>query len=114
MLDVKVLDNKLGRIFRSAAAIFIGMLGLGFPALAQAGPSLVTVFPLGGQRGQTLEVGVRGTGLTGAYAVWLGAGTRLDNRLPSAQANVKPARTLPVSRHTSSRLQTTLVQQCGC
>jgi hypothetical protein len=89
MLDVKVLDKMLRRIPRSAAAIFIGLLGLGFPALAQAGPSLITVFPLGGQRGQTLEVDARGTGLTGTYAVWLGPGTRLDNHLPNAQGNVK-------------------------
>jgi hypothetical protein len=47
-------------------------------AWAQPAPKLVSVFPLGGQRGTTVQIELRGTGLTGANAVWLGAGSRLD------------------------------------
>src|SRR5262249_1906393 len=51
---------------------------LGPPGLrAQAPPKVVSVFPLGGQRGTVAEVEVRGVGLEGAYAVWLGPGSRL-------------------------------------
>jgi hypothetical protein len=45
---------------------------------AQAPPKVVSLFPLGGQRATVAEVEVRGGGLEGAYAVWLGPGSRLD------------------------------------
>jgi hypothetical protein len=45
---------------------------------AQAAPKIVSVFPLGGQRGTTVEVEIQGTGLEGSYAVWLGPGTQLE------------------------------------
>ncbi|HJZ53516.1 MAG TPA: hypothetical protein VKE74_01075, partial [Gemmataceae bacterium] len=36
------------------------------------------MFPLGAQRGTTVDVEIRGSSLDGSYAAWLGAGTRLD------------------------------------
>ena len=45
---------------------------------AHAAAKVVSLFPLGGQRGTALEVEIRGAGLDGAYAVWLGPGSRLD------------------------------------
>jgi hypothetical protein len=48
-------------------------------ARAQGPPKVVSLFPLGGQRGTSVEAEVRGTGLEGAYAVWLGPGSRLDS-----------------------------------
>jgi hypothetical protein len=58
---------------------------------AQAPPKLVSVFPLGGPRGTALEVEVRGAGLEGSYAVWLGPGSKLESlKSPSAsQANIQ-------------------------
>src|SRR4051812_36850681 len=44
---------------------------------AQAPPKVASVSPLGGQRGTLSEVELRGAGLEGAYAVWLGPGSRL-------------------------------------
>jgi hypothetical protein len=47
-------------------------------------PKLVSIFPMGVQQGKTMEVEVRGTGLTGTIAVWLGAGSRQgDPKSPS-------------------------------
>ena len=40
---------------------------------------LVSVFPLGGQRGTALEVEFRGTGLEGTNAVWLGPGSQPES-----------------------------------
>jgi hypothetical protein len=51
---------------------------------AQGAPKLVSLSPLGGQRGTAVEVEVRGSGLAGAYAVWLGAGTTAE--APKADA----------------------------
>jgi hypothetical protein len=44
---------------------------------AAAAPQLLSVYPMGGQRGTVLEVEARGSGLAGAYAVWLGAGSEV-------------------------------------
>jgi hypothetical protein len=70
-------------IRRSPVAFLIPLLSLGLPLpLAQAAipPKLVSLFPLGGQQGKTVEVEVRGSGLNGTHAVWLGAGSRLEER----------------------------------
>jgi hypothetical protein len=66
-------------ILRRLVAFLVPLVLLGPTGLrAQAPPKVVSVFPLGGQRGTVAEVEVRGTGLEGTYAVWLGPGTRLD------------------------------------
>src|SRR5262249_38166549 len=58
---------------------------------AQAAPKLDSVFPLGGQRGTTLDVEVRGTGLEGTHTVWLGPGSKLDSlKSPSASRATLP------------------------
>src|SRR5205085_11275216 len=51
---------------------------------AHAAPTLVTVFPLGAQRGTVLDVEIQGSGLEASYAAWLGAGSRLEAPKPSA------------------------------
>src|SRR5262245_50970763 len=62
-----------------AAALLVALLVAGARGpQAQAAPKALSVFPLGGQRGTALEVEVRGTGLEGTYAVWLGPGSRLE------------------------------------
>jgi hypothetical protein len=62
-------------------ACIIALLSLGLqPLEGQGAPKLVSVFPLGVQQGKTVAVEVRGTGLKGTYAVWLGAGSRLEDR----------------------------------
>src|SRR5581483_3276722 len=67
---------------RRSLALF---LLLALPPTGQAAPKLVSVFPLGGQRGTELDVEVQGSGLEKADAVWFGEGTRLvDNRKASA------------------------------
>lgn len=43
----------------------------GYPADSAKGPELLSLFPLGGQRGTTLEVRMRGRNLGGTYAVWV-------------------------------------------
>src|SRR5437763_7243082 len=50
----------------------------------QAAPNLVSVFPLGAQRGTVLDVEIQGSGLDGSYAAWLGAGSRLETPKTSA------------------------------
>src|SRR5262245_28084832 len=71
----------LDRGFLRRMVVILGPLLLacahGVPA--QAGPKIVSVFPLGGQRGTTVEVELQGTGLEGSYAVWLGPGTQLES-----------------------------------
>src|SRR5262249_10828912 len=48
-------------------------------------PKLVTISSLGGQGGTAVEVEVRGTGLEGTHAVWLGPGSKLQSlRVPLA------------------------------
>src|SRR5690242_9303056 len=65
-------------VLRRAVAVLVALVLGGPPCLrAQAAPTLVAVFPLGGQRGTAVEVELRGTGLEGSHAVWLGPGTRL-------------------------------------
>ena len=61
---------------RRLALIAIFLLWLppsvqGYPADSIKGPELVSLFPLGGQRGTTLEVRMRGKNLGGTYAVWV-------------------------------------------
>jgi hypothetical protein len=64
--------------------LILSLLGPPGPR-AQAAPKLVSVYPLGGQRGTVLEVEVRGSSLEGTSAVWLGSGSRLDSlKAPSA------------------------------
>ena len=48
------------------------------PAVAE--PKLLSVFPLGGRQGSTVQAEVRGNFLEGAYAVWFDAGS-LSGRL---------------------------------
>ena len=43
----------------------------GYPADSIKGPELLSLFPLGGQRGTTVEVHMRGKNLAGSYAVWV-------------------------------------------
>src|SRR5215470_8385944 len=58
---------------RRAGALLVALLVVGTPGPhVQAAPKVVSVYPLGGQRGTALEVEVRGTGLEGTYAFWLG------------------------------------------
>jgi hypothetical protein len=67
---------RIHRVIVSLVLLLIAAHGLP----AQAAPKVDSVYPLGGQRGTTVEVEIRGTGLEGAYAVWLGAGTRLESQ----------------------------------
>jgi hypothetical protein len=46
---------------------------------AQAAPKLLSLLPLGGQRGMTDDVEVRGAGLEGSSIVWLVPGSNLDS-----------------------------------
>jgi hypothetical protein len=65
---------------RPCLAFLIPLVLLGPHGLrAQAAPKVLSLFPLGGQRGTSVEVEVRGAGLEGTYAVWLGPGTRLES-----------------------------------
>jgi hypothetical protein len=65
---------------RCILALLIPLVLLGPPGLrAQPAPKVISVFPLGGQRGTSVEVEVRGTGLERTYAVWLGPGSRLES-----------------------------------
>jgi hypothetical protein len=65
---------------RCILALLISSVLLGPPGLrAQPAPKVISVFPLGGQRGTSVEVEVRGTGLEGTYAVWLGPSSRLES-----------------------------------
>jgi hypothetical protein len=59
---------------RRVLALSLVLLAAPVPQ-ALGAPKLVSLSPLGGQRGTSVEVEVRGSGLAGAYAVWLGAGT---------------------------------------
>ena len=63
------------RIRRTVIALVLLLLIGAHDLSAHAAPKVDSVFPLGGQRGTTVEVEVRGTGLKGTYAVWLGPGT---------------------------------------
>src|SRR5947208_8406168 len=68
-------------ILRRFSAVLIPLALLGpYGLRAQAAPKLASMFPLGGQWGTAVEVEVRGTGLEGTYAVWLGPGTRLESQ----------------------------------
>lgn len=54
-------------------AVFLLWLPLsvqGYPVDSTRGPELLSLFPLGGQRGTTVEVHMRGKNLAGSYAVW--------------------------------------------
>src|SRR5690348_12951013 len=63
---------------RRAVALLVILLVVGSSGpQAQAAPKLVSLFPLGGQRGTAVEVEIQGAGLEGTYAVWLGTGSRL-------------------------------------
>ena len=64
---------------RMLALIAIFLLWLpwsvqGYAADPVKGPELLSLFPLGGQRGTTLEVRMRGKNLGGTYAVWVDGG----------------------------------------
>ncbi len=73
---------------RRVSAFFVPLIVLPLPELrAQAAPTLVALFPMGGQRGTVVDVEVRGAGLAGTNAVWLGEGTKLDSLSSSAHAN---------------------------
>lgn len=61
------------------------VLGAAAPQ-AQAAPAVLSVYPLGGQRGTTVDVELRGSGLNGAFAVWLGGGSRVESAKASASA----------------------------
>jgi hypothetical protein len=68
-------------LIREMVTFLVPLLLVGAHGLrAQAAPKVLSVFPLGGQRGTSVEVEVQGTGLEGTYAVWLGPGTRLESR----------------------------------
>src|SRR5262249_11688340 len=69
----------MGFIRRMVVILGPLLLACAHGAGAQAAPKIVSVFPLGGQRGTTVEVEIQGTGLEGSYAVWLGPGTRLES-----------------------------------
>ena len=62
----------------TAFLILLVLLGVHGPRV-QAAPNLVSVYPLGGQRGTTVDIEIRGAELEGAYAVWFGAGTQMDS-----------------------------------
>src|SRR5207302_1474742 len=58
---------------------------------AQAAPKLLSLFPLAGQRGTTVDVEFRGVGLEGSSVVWLGAGSKLDTlKSPSPSESAIP------------------------
>src|SRR6516162_7281097 len=77
-------------ILRRFVALLMPLILLGPPGLrAQASPKVGSIFPLGGQRGTVADVEVRGTGLEGTSAVWLGPGSRLD---PAAAGDGKLTR----------------------
>src|SRR5262249_49166124 len=71
----------LDRGFIRRMVVIVGplLLACAHGVRTQAAPKIVSVFPLGGQRGTTVEVEIQGTGLEGSYAVWLGPGTRLES-----------------------------------
>ncbi len=81
----------LNRRRRDAGLCFSTFLVLSFSVLsppitpakdppAVAEPKLLSVFPLGGRQGSTVQAEVRGNFLEGAYAVWFDAGS-LSGRL---------------------------------
>jgi hypothetical protein len=60
------------RMIGSLAVLLL--LGL---RLQAAAPKVAAISPLGGQRGTTVEVELRGSGLDGVHTVWLGPGSQL-------------------------------------
>src|SRR5262249_50151354 len=67
-------------VLRRLVLVLLPLLLVGPQSVrAQAPPKLVSVFPLGVQRGTALEVEVRGTGLEGTHAVWLGPGSKWES-----------------------------------
>ena len=75
---------------RRALAFCMGLCltGLVGPA-APAAPKLLSVHPLGGQRGTDCEVEVRGSSLEGASAVWLGAGCLAKGKFTQSPAGIE-------------------------
>jgi len=60
--------------------LLLGLLLVGPSALqAQPAPKLLSLFPLAGQRGTTVDVEIRGAGLEGSSVVWLGPNSKLDS-----------------------------------
>lgn len=60
-------------------ALFLVCLVVPQNLWAQAAPKLDAVYPFGGQRGTTVDLEIRGTGLEGAHTVWLGAASKLES-----------------------------------
>src|SRR5262245_33944455 len=76
---------------RRALACLLLVLLAGPPYLrAQSAPTLVSISPLGGQRGKAVDLEVRGSGLEGVSAIWLGPGSKLDS---SSDSKAKSRRT---------------------
>lgn len=73
-------------LHRGVVALLISLLLAGTqPLPARAPPKPTSVYPLGGQRGTTVELEFRGTGLAETCAVWLGTGSRMEStNSPSA------------------------------
>ena len=66
-----------------ALACLIGLaVRPGIAAEAPAEPSLLSVFPLGGQAGKTFRTTIRGRSLDGAHALWFND-TALEARVLS-------------------------------
>ncbi len=77
-------------ILQRVPALLIPLFLLGPHELrAQAPPRVASLFPLGGRRGTLAEVELRGAGLDGAHAVWLGPGSRL---VPASSCDVAHTR----------------------
>jgi hypothetical protein len=104
--------------FRGVVVSLVALLvvGAGGPRV-QAAPKIVSVFPLGGQRGTSVEVEFRGAGLEKTYAVWLGPGTRRETpKSDSASEYTKDADGLEAhveGTPDGSRVKVRLVMAAG-
>ncbi len=86
---IRLDQLRIGTVALLAVLAWLGPL----MRCAQAAPNLVSIFPLGGQRGTTLDVEFQGAGFDGAYAVWLGPGSQFEPAKSSSDSTPKSKRT---------------------
>ncbi len=81
-----VISHHLAKLYLFVLSIF--SLTIGF-AFAQGQPTLMTLFPQGGQQGRNVEITMTGTNLGAATAMWFsGSGITADIKEKTGQAAV--------------------------
>jgi hypothetical protein len=80
--------------------LFAGLFLFGREVPLGAAPKLASVFPLGGEQGASCEVDVKGTGLEGSYAVWLGRESQFT--VCASEAEVRHTRSDGIEAHIAA------------